>query len=85
MKNLTNIHLLMERADFQFITSELVKYYGLKSKVKMTSRNRGDYDFDRDIILLNKSYPSVDEFIISIFDFLSSFATNLLIFNSGTD
>ena len=66
MKNLTNIHLLMERADFQFIASELVKYYGLKSKVKMTSRNQGDYDFDRDIILLNKSYPSVDEFIISI-------------------
>ena len=66
MKNLTNIHLLMERADFQFIASELVKYYGLKSKVKMSSRNQGDYDFDRDIILLNKSYPNVDEFIISI-------------------
>ena len=55
MKNLTNIHLLMERADFQFIASELVKYYNLKSKVKMGSRNQGDYDFDRDIILLRKN------------------------------
>ena len=43
------IHLLLERADFQYIASELVKYYGLKSKVKFGSSNQGDYDFDKDI------------------------------------
>ena len=30
MKILTELHLLMERADFQYIASELVKYYNLK-------------------------------------------------------
>ena len=65
MKILTELHLLMERADFQYIASELVKYYNLKSKVKMGSRNQGDYDFDRDIILLRKNYPSVKEFNIN--------------------
>ena len=66
MKILTELHLLMERADFQYIASELVKYYNLKSKVKMGSRNQGDYDFDRDIILLRRNYPSVKEFIVSV-------------------
>lgn len=63
---LSTIHLLMERADFQYIASELVDYYNLKSKVTMGSRNDGDYDFDRDVILLRKNYPSVEEFIVSV-------------------
>ena len=66
MKLLTELHLMMERADFQYIASELIKYYNLKSKVKMGSRNQGDYDFDRDIILLRRNYPSVKEFIVSV-------------------
>ena len=41
MKLLTELHLMMERADFQYIASELIKYYNLKSKVKMGSRNQG--------------------------------------------
>ncbi len=65
---LTNIHLMMERADFQFIATELVKYYGLKSKVKMTASKgvEGDYDWDTDTIRLRRRYPSVKEFIISV-------------------
>jgi|TARA_R100000081_G_C4705349_1_gene109849 hypothetical protein len=64
--SLKEIYQLNERADFQYIASELVKYYGLKSKVKFGSSNDGDYDFDKDIIYLKRSYPSVEEFIVSV-------------------
>ena len=60
------VHLLFERADFQYIASELVKYYGLKSKVKFGTSNQGDYDFDNDVIKLRRSYPSVQEFVVSV-------------------
>ena len=65
---ITNIHLMMERADFQYIAQELVKYYRLKSKVKFNVKggNEGDYDFDNDTINLRKNYPSVEEFIVSV-------------------
>ena len=60
------VHLLFERADFQYIASELVKYYGLKSKVKFGTSNQGDYDFDNDVIKLRRNYPSVQEFVVSV-------------------
>ena len=66
MFTLKEYHLLNERADFQYVASELVKYYKLKSKVKFGSINQGDYDFDNDVIKLRKSYPKVSEFIISV-------------------
>ena len=66
MISLKEYHLLNERADFQYVASELVKYYKLKSKVKFGSINQGDYDFDNDVIKLRKSYPKVSEFIISV-------------------
>ena len=58
MISLKEYHLLNERADFQYVASELVKYYKLKSKVKFGSINQGDYDFDNDVIktLLNIVY-----------------------------
>ena len=67
MISLKEVYQLNERADFQFIASELVKYYGLKSKVKFgVSKNEAEYDWDRDIIKLRRSYPSVKEFIVSV-------------------
>ena len=54
---LAPIHLLMERVDFQYIASQLVEYYGLRSKVKFNVK---------DIINLRKSYKDVKEFIVSV-------------------
>ena len=56
----------LNELDFQYIRSELVKYYGLKSKVKFGTSNQGDYDFDNDVIKLRRSYPSVQEFVVSV-------------------
>ena len=56
----------LNELDFQYIASELVKYYGLKSKVKFGTSNQGDYDFDNDVIKLRRSYPSVQEFVVSV-------------------
>ena len=68
MITLKEIYQLDERADFQYIASELVKYYGLKSKVKFTSGAgiRGHYIPEKDTIYLKRSYSSVKEFIISV-------------------
>ena len=35
MKELTKIHLLMERTDLQYVAEQLVDYYELSSKVKI--------------------------------------------------
>ena len=61
-------YLLLERTDLQYVASELVKAYGLKSKIKMgvTGSNRADYDWMTDTINLRRSYPSVKEFIITV-------------------
>ena len=61
--------LLVERIDYQDTAEQLVKQYGLRSKVKfgkIRGGNRGDYDWVKDIINLKKSYPSVKEFIITV-------------------
>ena len=67
MITLKEVYQLNERADFQYVASELVKYYGLRSKIKFgVSKNKADYDFDNDIIKLRSSYPNVKDFIISV-------------------
>ena len=67
-KQLTELHLLMERTDLLFVASELVKHYKLKSKVKFGTfkKEQGGYNWDTDEIRLKKFYPSVDEFIITV-------------------
>ena len=64
----TTGYLLLERTDLQYVATELVKMYGLKSKIKMgvTGSNRADYDWMTDTINLRRSYPSVKEFIITV-------------------
>jgi len=60
-------YLLLERADLQYVATELVKRYNLKSKVKFgASKNKADYDWIKDIIRLRSSYPSVKEFIVTV-------------------
>ena len=58
---------LLERIDYQDIASQLVKQYGLKSKVKFGSgKDFGEYVPETDTVTLRRSYPSVKEFLITI-------------------
>ena len=59
--------LLTERTDFQYIASELVKNYGLKSKVKFGTGNQyADYVPETDTIKLRKNYSNVKEFLLTV-------------------
>ena len=59
--------LLLERIDYLETAKSIVKKYKLKSKVKFGSKHDyGDYIPETDTILLNRSYPNVKEFIISV-------------------
>lgn len=60
--------LIRERIDYDQVANYLVKYYKLKSKVKIggAKHDYGDYIPEKDLILLKKSYPSVKEFVISV-------------------
>tara|TARA_Y100000310_G_scaffold76768_1_gene73258 strand:- start:283 stop:663 length:381 start_codon:yes stop_codon:yes gene_type:complete len=59
--------LLTERADFKYIASELVKNYGLKSRIKFGSgKDYGDYVPETDTIKLRKNYSNVKEFLITV-------------------
>ena len=58
---------LLERIDYQDTASQIVKSYGLKSKIKFTSgSNKADYDWMTDTINLRRSYPNVKDFIMTI-------------------
>ena len=59
--------LLLERIDYLETAKSIVKKYKLKSKVKFgATHDYGDYIPEKDTILLNRSYPNVKEFIISV-------------------
>ena len=59
--------LITERTDFQYVASELVKKYGLKSKVKFgTGNDYADYVPETDTIKLRKNYPNVKQFLITV-------------------
>ena len=59
--------LLMERADFHQIATELVKKYKLKSKVKIGSgKNFGEYIPETDTITLRPSYSTLKEFYMTV-------------------
>ena len=58
---------LLERIDYQDTASQIIKSYGLKSKIKFTSgSNKADYDWMTDTINLRRSYSNVKDFIITI-------------------
>ena len=60
--------LICERIDYDQVANYLVKYYKLKSKVKIggAKHDYGDYIPEKDLILLKRSYPNVKEFVISV-------------------
>ena len=63
----TTGYLLLERIDFLDTSQQLVKHYGLKSKVRFTSgNNMADYDWVRDVINLRRSYSTVKQFLITV-------------------
>jgi len=58
---------LNERVDYLHIGQELVKAYGLKSKVRFTSGSTlAEYVPETDTIYLRRSYPNMKEFVITI-------------------
>ena len=66
-KKMMEVSFLMERMDYQDTASQLVKQYGLKSKIKFGSgKNFGEYIPETDTITLRKSYSSVKEFLMTI-------------------
>ena len=69
MKQLTKIHLLMERMDLQYVAEQLVDYYELSSKVKMKKGRYKDekafYHWHDNTIHIDPS-QSAKEFIISV-------------------
>ena len=63
----TTGYLLLERVDLLDTAEQLVKHYGLKSRVRFTSgKDMADYDWVRDVINLRKSYPTVKQFLITV-------------------
>ena len=60
-------NVLKERVDYLYIADELVKAYGLKSRVRFaTGKTFAEYVPETDTILLRRSYPNMKEFIITI-------------------
>ena len=59
--------LLLERVDFRQILKELMRRYRVNSKLEFSSliKQKGDYDFDRDIIKLRPFYSSMRDFLIT--------------------
>ena len=60
----------MESKDFEYVAREIVKHYGLPTKVKFTmgrntsNQDKGDYKFEEDTIFIRpKGYKSNKEFI----------------------
>ena len=66
-KRMMEVSFLMERMDYQDTASQLVKQYGLKSKIKFGGgKNFGEYIPETDTITLRKSYPNAKEFLMTI-------------------
>ncbi len=69
-KLLTEIHLMLEREDFAYVAKEIVRHYGLPTKVKFTmgknttNKDKGDYKFLEDTIYIRpQGYKNNKEFI----------------------
>tara|TARA_R100001129_G_scaffold37936_3_gene25539 strand:+ start:9683 stop:10642 length:960 start_codon:yes stop_codon:yes gene_type:complete len=59
--------VILERMDFMDTAKQLVKHYGLKSKIKMgTGKNFGEYVPETDTITLRPSYKSTRDFLMTI-------------------
>ena len=60
-------NLLLERIDYLDTAQQLVKQYGLKSKIKFTKGSQmAEYVPETDTITLRRSYPSIKEFLMTV-------------------
>ena len=60
-------NLLLERVDYFDTAKQLVKQYGLKSKVKFTRGSQmAEYVPETDTITIRPSYKSVREFLMTV-------------------
>ena len=67
MITLKEVYQLNERADFQYLASELVKSYGLRSKIKFVAGgSKADYNWMKDTINLRPSYSNIKDFIMTV-------------------
>ena len=59
--------LLTERIDYQDTASQIVKSYGVRSKIKYKSgSNKADYNWITDTIYLRPSYSTMEDFVITV-------------------
>jgi len=66
-KKMMKSSFLLERVDYQQNAEELVRQYGLKSKVKIgTGKNYGEYVPETDTITLRPSYKSIKDFFMTV-------------------
>ena len=67
MATLKEVYQINERADFQYIATDLISKYKLRSKVKFKSGSgKADYDWMTDTINLRPSYSNIKDFIITV-------------------
>ena len=60
-------NILLERVDYMDSAKQLVKQYGLNSKIQFGSgKNFGEYIPETDTITLRKSYKSVKDFLMTV-------------------
>jgi len=58
---------LLERVDFQDEAAEIIKAYGLKSKLKIgRGKDFGEYVPEKDLITIRPMYNSIKEFLLTI-------------------
>ena len=66
-KKMMESSFLIERIDYVDTAKQLIKQYGLKSKVKVgTGKNFGEYIPETDTITLRPSYKSTKDFLMTI-------------------
>jgi len=66
-KIMENSFIVSERIDYLEIAKQLVRSYGLRSKVKMgRGQNFGEYVPETDTVTLRPSYKSVKDFLLTI-------------------
>ena len=60
--------ILLERIDFHQVATQIVKYAGLKSKVKFTNtgKNKADYNVDKDIINISPT-NNLKDFLVTVY------------------
>ena len=67
MATLKEVYQINERADFQYIATDLISKYKLRSKVKFKSGSgKADYDWMTDTINLRPSYSTIKDFIMTV-------------------